>query len=1088
MKRFLLISSLFALLLPSLKGQANKLGNPYIRNFSATEINAADRNWSIVQDGRGVMYIGNDDRGVLEYDGKTWRKIPVPNNSPVRSIAIDKRNVIYVGAVNELGFLTPDNTGLMQYHSLLELIEEDERNFGDVWKTYVINDLVYFQAGRRLFVYDQNSIRLITNKEQLRASFTFAVGDELYLGSNSKGLMKLGIDSFEVVKNGDAFRQNDILLVLPFSENELIVSSPGKFTIYNTETGEVSDRKISRGMIKKANESLVYHGINLPGNKFAFATLYGGILIMNQEGELVEQYDKRSGLQDEMVAFLYHNSDKGLDAPLWAALNSGVSSIEFNSPIRYFSEESGLRGQITDIIRFDDVLYVATPIDVFYFNPQGQGSERFVPLNIKWECWSFLEFLPPGSNKSRLLLGTSGGVYEISNKRARLIERLQPEGGGHTYTYSLYQSRKNPEYLVLGLNRGAEISTYKNGNFNRGIKIPDIVDDIRGIAEDREGNFWLATQINGIIKVKWENDEFSIRKYNEEHGFEVLKDIQIFEYEDRLLFATRNGLLRYDKENDKFVPDGTFGTRFIDGSTGIYRFSPDGDHIFVSGNEGQLLGLISKKQNGEFDFTETPYYRIPRRSTPAIYPDKDQIVWFGNSFDLLSFNKGIDRQYNLPYQTLVRNITIGQDSILFNGTFFRKVNDKNLIAFEQPDEMKPVLKYAFNNIIFEFVAPFFEDDQNIQYSYMLEGFNTVWSRWTRENKAVYTNIPEGDYTFRVKAINVFGVESVVGTYSFTVLPPWYRSVLAFIAYFIMAALFVWGIVVINSRRLKREKIILEGIVRERTAEVVKQKEEIEKQRDMIAEQNKNITDSIEYARRIQTAILPPGDYIRELFPHRFILYLPRDIVSGDFYWLTKKNDQIISVAADCTGHGVPGGFMSMLGIAFLNEIVNKNEVLEPNEILNQLREQVISSLHQTGKMGEAQDGMDISLFILDHKNKRLEFAGANNPLIIIRDQEIIEIKGDKMPIGIHTRADEPFTNHKVELKEGDVVYTFTDGYPDQFGGKKGKKFLSKNFKELLLKIHEKPMDKQREILEKTLLEWQGSFERVDDILVMGVKI
>jgi len=194
------------------------------------------------------------------------------------------------------------------------------------------------------------------------------------------------------------------------------------------------------------------------------------------------------------------------------------------------------------------------------------------------------------------------------------------------------------------------------------------------------------------------------------------------------------------------------------------------------------------------------------------------------------------------------------------------------------------------------------------------------------------------------------------------------------------------------------------------------------------------------------------------------------------------------VAADCTGHGVPGGFMSMLGIAFLNEIVNKSKELHSNEILNQLRQQVIHSLHQTGKSGEAQDGMDVSLYILNHEEKKLQFSGANNPLIIIRNDEIIEIKGDKMPIGIHTRADEPFTNHEIELFEGDVVYSFTDGYQDQFGGKRGKKFMSKNFKELLLKMHKKPMDKQKEILEKTLNEWQGSFERVDDILVMGVKI
>jgi serine phosphatase RsbU (regulator of sigma subunit) len=1087
MKRLTITLGLFISFIALLSGQVNRHGNPFIHNYNPSVMDAAERNWSIVQDGRGVMYIGNDDRGILEYDGKTWRKIPVPNNSPVRSMAIDTRNVIYVGAVNELGYLAPDETGLMQYHSLIDLIEEEEKSFADVWKTYVINDLVYYQAGRRLFIYDQTTIKLIESKD-IRPSFAFAIRDELYLGSNVKGLMKLGVDSFEVVKNGAAFKQNDILLVLPFSEIELIVSSPGTFTIYNTETGEVSNRKISKEMISLAEKSIVYHGINLPGNQFAFATLYGGILIMNDQGELIEQYDKSAGLQDDMIAFLYHNKDKGFESPIWAALNSGVSAIEFNSPFRFFSEAAGLKGQPLDLIRFNDMLYVATPLDVYYYSAENNGIPKFIPMEIKAECWSFMEFMPPGEKNSRLLVATSGGIYEIINKRASLIRSLQPEGGGNAYAYFLYQSKLNPENLILGLKGGIEIFTYSNGSWGKRIEFPDFKDDIRSIAEDKNGHIWLATQINGVIRVTKNEEGFIVDRFNEEHGFEILKDIQIIEFDNRLLFATRNGLFKFNETENRFEPDETFGERFTNGSTGIYRFSPDGNDILISGNEGELVGLITKNDQGTYDFIQTPYRRIPKRSTPAIYPDKDGKVWFGNAFDLFTFNKEINRTFSLPYQTLLRSITIGEDSVLFNGTFFRNVEGKNIIAFEQPEELKPILKYAFNNVTFEFAAPYFENPENIQYSYLLEGFNNTWSRWSFENKAVYTNLPEGDYIFKVKSINVHGIESVMGTYSFTVNPPWYRSILAFIVYFILAALFVWGIVVINSRRLKREKIILEGIVRERTAEVVKQKEEIEKQRDMIAEQNKNITDSIEYARRIQTAILPPGDYIKELFPQRFILYLPRDIVSGDFYWLTQKNNQIISVAADCTGHGVPGGFMSMLGIAFLNEIVNKNEVLHANEILNQLREQVISSLHQTGKMGEAQDGMDVSLYILDHKKRKLEFSGANNPLIIIRDNEIIEIKGDKMPIGIHYRAEEPFSNHKVDLMEGDVVYSFTDGYPDQFGGRKGKKFLSKNFKELLLKIHDMPMNKQREILEKTLLEWQGSFERVDDILVMGVKI
>jgi serine phosphatase RsbU (regulator of sigma subunit) len=223
-------------------------------------------------------------------------------------------------------------------------------------------------------------------------------------------------------------------------------------------------------------------------------------------------------------------------------------------------------------------------------------------------------------------------------------------------------------------------------------------------------------------------------------------------------------------------------------------------------------------------------------------------------------------------------------------------------------------------------------------------------------------------------------------------------------------------------------------------------------------------------------------------PERFIIYMPRDIVSGDYYYVTEKDGSIICVTADCTGHGVPGAFMSMLGIAFLNEIISKQIELHTDEILEELRRHVISSLHQTGKEGESQDGMDLALYILDQKKRKLEFSGANNSLLICRNGDMIEAKADKMPIGIHNRYKEPFTRHNLELKKGDMIYTFTDGYPDQFGGPKQKKFMIRNFKKMLQEIHAKPMNEQKKIMEATLQEWMANTAQIDDILVIGIRI
>ncbi len=266
--------------------------------------------------------------------------------------------------------------------------------------------------------------------------------------------------------------------------------------------------------------------------------------------------------------------------------------------------------------------------------------------------------------------------------------------------------------------------------------------------------------------------------------------------------------------------------------------------------------------------------------------------------------------------------------------------------------------------------------------------------------------------------------------------------------------------------------------------------ELAQKNTLITEQKKEITDSIEYASRIQNAMLPPGDYIDGLLPERFIIYKPRDIVSGDFYYITEKDGKVICVIADCTGHGVPGAFMSMLGISFLNEIISKHRDLpHSNEILEELRAHVIKSMHQTGKMGESKDGMDLALYIMDMEARKMEFSGANNSLWIFRNGEMIEKRADKMPIGIYYSLDNnAFSRHDIELQQGDAVYAFSDGYYDQFGGPLQKKFMIKNFRELLKKIHRKPMKEQQRILVETLEEWMADTAQVDDILVVGVRV
>ncbi len=252
-------------------------------------------------------------------------------------------------------------------------------------------------------------------------------------------------------------------------------------------------------------------------------------------------------------------------------------------------------------------------------------------------------------------------------------------------------------------------------------------------------------------------------------------------------------------------------------------------------------------------------------------------------------------------------------------------------------------------------------------------------------------------------------------------------------------------------------------------------------------QSKELTDSIKYASYIQSALLPSKELFDRLLPENFIFFKPRDVVSGDFYWISKYKNSIIVAAADCTGHGVPGAFMSMLGISFLNEIIGKGCFHSASAILNQLRERVMKTLHQTGDKKEQKDGMDISLCIIDFDLQQLQYAGANNPIYLIREGNLFEIKGDRMPIGINIIEERSFTNHQVSLEKNDMIYLITDGYPDQFGGDNERKLKYKPFKDILLRIYNKEMNEQMEVLEEELNNWKGNLNQIDDILIIGFK-
>jgi len=282
--------------------------------------------------------------------------------------------------------------------------------------------------------------------------------------------------------------------------------------------------------------------------------------------------------------------------------------------------------------------------------------------------------------------------------------------------------------------------------------------------------------------------------------------------------------------------------------------------------------------------------------------------------------------------------------------------------------------------------------------------------------------------------------------------------------------------------------ILEQKVKERTEEVVRQKDEIDQQKSKLEELYNDVTDSIRYAKRLQDSILPPENIMKKWFPLSFVLFKPKDIVSGDFYWMHKIGNKHLFAAVDCTGHGVPGAFMSLVGANGLNGAIKEHKLNDPGMILDDLNAYSHESLNKEGDENAVRDGMDISLCAIDYKNMQLDYAGAYNPLYIIRNGEILITKGDKFAIGSFEPGAKHFNTQSIPLKKGDLIYVFSDGYADQFGGLKGKKFMYRQFRETLLSIKDLPMDEQRALLDQKIEAWKGSFEQVDDILIIGVRI
>ncbi len=453
----------------------------------------------------------------------------------------------------------------------------------------------------------------------------------------------------------------------------------------------------------------------------------------------------------------------------------------------------------------------------------------------------------------------------------------------------------------------------------------------------------------------------------------------------------------------------------------------------------------------------------------------DENIFFPAHGGLLFFNP---EKIIIPHKKNVLSVF----SITLNDSILNTVNREIFLSG------KKNLSHDQNNLIFEICSDQLFTPLPNKFKYKLEGKEDKWIDHETSNKIIFQNLFPGTYTLSVKCINLYHVESETVSVVFTINKPFWKTWWFILLSLAASAFLLFKFIKQREKSLEKKKVELENTIAERTREVVLKAEEIQEQKEIIEEKQKELTDSIIYAKRIQNALLAGKTLLDKHLANYFIYFNPKDIVSGDFYWATEFNGKFYFIVADSTGHGVPGAFMSLLNINFLNEAINEKQITEPGLILDYVRNRLIQNLSEDGSAEGGKDGMDCSLICFDHKTNSLKYACANNPIAIIRNGEIIELNADRMPVGKSPKENISFSTQAFNVISGDLIYVITDGYADQFGGEKGKKLKYKYLKEILLRNSKHTMSQQRLSLKTEFENWKGNLEQVDDVCIIGIHL
>ncbi|MCE3278283.1 MAG: Response regulator containing a CheY-like receiver domain and a domain protein [Bacteroidetes bacterium] len=1020
---------------------------------------------NIFQDSKGFIWFGAQG-GVSRFDGKNFKNFTKENGlvaNDVTFITEDRKGNIWIATSEGVSMF--DGLTLKNYnnHNGLQTGE------GIYWIYIDENNNKWFAIrGVGVLKFDDKKFTYLTDKDNLPSNNVFCISQD------SAGDLWFGLSNGIAKYDGT------------------------RVTSYDKE--------------------------DVVNNKTAFATLFdskGQIWFAGAEGFVVKRHNnkfEKIDLPKEVAGDFIGSITEDKKGNIWFATNHGLLKLEKDN-FKLFTEEKGLSN--------NEVLGVATDYEGnIWVGTQSGGvnvfnNESFVSYSDNDGLTSKVINCIIQDEEGKYLCGTPGSGINIYDKNRSGFTSINniPEIS-KIVIRTLFIDRQNDLWI------GAQEGIFVLSKSGEGYKLKKVINKFGGrsitgitkIIQDNNGIYWISSYGDGVYRI--EGDKVTV--YNNDNGFISENVLTIFQdFHSIIWIGTLDaGLIKYDgqrfinytekdgladksvwaiNEDDKgnlFFGTGESGISCFDGKKFKTINIKDGlcsNHINLiewdSFDKSFWIGTdfaINKiRLNSNFSIQELRYYGEQEgyKGTEVIQNaglvDSQGLVWFGTNNGLSCYNRKYDFINSTPPKIAITGIRLS----------FQNVDWKNYT--DTIDRLttlpaKLVLSYQHNHLTFDFQAL---TTDNVKYSYILEGQDENWSPESPRTEAVFGNINPGKtYTFKVKALNSQGIWSKeFAAFTFKIEPPWWKTWWFRISFACLVILSVLGIFRWRTASLRKDKERLESIIVERTAEVVLQKDEAEKQRGLVEEKNHEITDSINYALHIQKSILPPLSEVFKAFPKSFVLYKPKDIVSGDFYWFVENEDGYLIAAADCTGHGVPGAFMSVISSEKLT--ISAQQTSHVSEILNMTNRGIKKSLRQNNSDDSTRDGMDVCICHFDKGLKTVTYAGANRPLWLIRKnvREITEIKATKTAIGGLTSDDQTFESNMLKLSEGDTIYLFTDGYSDQFSSD-DKKLMTKRFKEALLSSQHMTMEEQKIFLDKYIMDWKGTMEQTDDILVIGIRV